>query len=213
MTFLPICRYADIGDCRYADIADIFVPEDFIYNWLGLHCNIHVSAYNHHSLYSMYLLKDEPWNQMLSAHFSTELLKSKLGDVTSMFSRLSEPAEQIFEWTLLNWLQWWANPSPVLPSFPKSGGFGFEFDLNSFEMVDLDLSFFKAVDLYLDLNIAGFGFADFKWSDLDLDWIWAFLKSGFGFVDRAEFGFEHRWICSPLVYTCWVFQGYKQVPR
>ncbi len=25
MTFLPICRYADIGDCRYADIADIFV--------------------------------------------------------------------------------------------------------------------------------------------------------------------------------------------
>ena len=37
--------------------------------------------------------------------------------------------------------------------------------------LDLDLSFFKAVDLYLDLNIAGFGFADFKWSDLDLDWI------------------------------------------
>ncbi len=25
MTFLPICRYADIGDCRYADIADIFM--------------------------------------------------------------------------------------------------------------------------------------------------------------------------------------------
>ncbi len=24
MTFLPICRYANIGDCRYADIADIF---------------------------------------------------------------------------------------------------------------------------------------------------------------------------------------------
>ncbi len=23
MAFLPICRYADIGDCRYADIADI----------------------------------------------------------------------------------------------------------------------------------------------------------------------------------------------
>ncbi len=29
MTFLPICRYADIGDCRYADIADIFIWEDF----------------------------------------------------------------------------------------------------------------------------------------------------------------------------------------
>ncbi len=28
MTFLPICRYADIGDCRYADIADIFILED-----------------------------------------------------------------------------------------------------------------------------------------------------------------------------------------
>ncbi len=25
MAFLPICRYADIGDCRYADIADIFI--------------------------------------------------------------------------------------------------------------------------------------------------------------------------------------------
>ncbi len=25
MTFLPICRCADIADCRYADIADIFI--------------------------------------------------------------------------------------------------------------------------------------------------------------------------------------------
>ena len=36
MTFLPICRYADIGDCRYADIADIadiFIGEDFTY-WI-----------------------------------------------------------------------------------------------------------------------------------------------------------------------------------
>ncbi len=28
MTFLPICRYADISDCRYADIADICICKD-----------------------------------------------------------------------------------------------------------------------------------------------------------------------------------------
>ncbi len=30
MTFLPISRYADIGDCQYADIADIFIWEDLM---------------------------------------------------------------------------------------------------------------------------------------------------------------------------------------